>query len=127
MRDRRHLPSPKSGRLWGLGLLLALVLALLGAQVDHFWPQTPVWIRSLVSFGAVIVAGELWVRRYWPSMRRQPDGDVLEVAAGVLTLAVILSATLGLLHTRYDLIVPSAPVAWSTYMCYLLLDASYQW
>ncbi|GEM_PF-6487692 len=126
MRDRKRLPSLKSGQFWAMALLLGAVLALLGAQIDYFWPHSPAWPRALAAFSAAAVAGEIWVRKYWPSMRGSGE-EVREVTTGLAALVLGLTGAFAALEAVWAIDLAPSPVAWTTYVSYLLLDASYQW
>lgn len=126
MLRRRRLPNFRNVQYWVLGAILAGALLLLRLELDQLWPGSPVWVRSLLAFGATAAIGEMWVGKYWPVLRSSST-ETREIKVGLSFLVVTLTAVLFLLDVALDIELPAGPVAWTCYMSYLLLDASYQW
>ncbi len=126
MIRRRRLPNFKNAHYWALGAILAGALFLLRLELDQLWPASPLWIRSLMTFGAASVIGEIWVSKYWPLLRTSST-ESRDVLVGLVSLVVTLTVVIVLVDMFAEVELPLGPIAWTYYMSYLLFDASYQW
>ena len=123
---RHRLPSLKRWSFWIFALVLALIVLLLRAQLDHHWPMMPLWARSIAVLALTFGAGEVLVRRYWPAMRREL-ADSVEVFWGLAVLTVSVTVLIVLAGFLLEVYISPDILAWATYLCYTILDASYQW
>ncbi len=107
-------------------MLLAASLYILGLQIDQLIPGMPGWGRTFGSFILTGTLGEFFVYHRWPSLRMSP-ADSREVSIGYLTVALVISAVVGLVELLWGIVLPPGPLAWVAYISLVLLDASYRW
>lgn len=126
MRYKKRLPSLKNVRFWVLVFVLYLVNVIINAQLEHFWPNITQWIRTPLFFLSVFIVGELWVRKYWPNMRRY-SSEISDINTALTVLLLFFSAAIVVSEMIWQVHISAGAVALITYLVYLLVDASYQW
>ncbi len=123
---RNRMPGLGSPGFWGLAVLLALVLRIVGLQLDQLWPGLPTWGRTLVIFVVTGTVGEFYVYHRWPQLRMSP-ADSRDISLGYLLIAGAVAAIVAGIDFLAAVALPPAPLAWVAYLSLILLDASYRW
>ena len=121
-----RMPGLGSPGFWGLAVLLAIALRIVGLQLDQLWPGLPAWGEILILFVVTGTIGEFYVYHRWPQLRMSA-ADSRDISLGYLLIAGVTATVVAGVEILFSVTLPPAPLAWVAYLSIILLDASYRW